>query len=80
MIPYKKVDDDSMKAAIGKLPATEQEKVNSRLTEVTEGSKQSALASMCIFPIIMLVGYIALGIYFKSRGGYEVKTLDGKTH
>lgn len=80
MIPYQKIDDDSIKSAIGKLPAVEQEAATKHLEEVSEGSSQSALASMCIFPIIMLVSYIGLGLYFKSRGGYKVQSLDSDSH
>lgn len=80
MIPYKKIDDDSMKTAIDELPAVDQKEAQQHLKEVTEGSTQSALASMCIFPITMLVSYIALGIYFRSRGGYKVQSIDGEAH
>jgi len=34
-------------------------------------AKQHALATMSIFPTIMLLSYICLFIYFKSRGGYR---------
>ena len=34
-------------------------------------SSQGALASMAVFPIIMLVGYLALIAYFSSKGGYK---------
>ena len=34
-------------------------------------SRQGALANMTIFPLIMLVGYVLLILYFKSKGGYK---------
>ena len=78
LFPYSKIDDEKMGEAIAALPGeAEQEEATTHVKEVSEGSTQSALASMCIFPIIMLVSYIALGLYFKSRGGYKVQTLDG---
>lgn len=36
-----------------------------------EGAGQKALASMTIFPLIMLIAYVALYFYFKSKGGYK---------
>ena len=76
LMPYQKIDDTRLENAINELPANEQESVKEHLKEVKEGSKQGALAQMCIFPIIMLVGYIGLAFYFKARGGYKVQTLD----
>ncbi len=38
-------------------------------------AKQGALADITIFPIIMLVGYIILALYFKSRGGYKAESI-----
>ena len=77
-MPYKKIDEDRLKNAIAELPANDQESVKEHLKEVKEGSKQGALAQMCIFPIIMLIGYIGLAFYFKSRGGYKVQTIDDR--
>lgn len=45
---------------------------------IQDGAKKSALRDIVIFPIIMLVSYIALIIYFRSKGGYKavvVKTV-----
>ncbi len=36
-----------------------------------QAAKQIALRQISIFPVIMLVSYIALFLYFKSRGGYK---------
>lgn len=80
VVPYQKIDDGGMDAVVDGLSETEQEAVGERLKEVTEGSTQGALARMCIFPIFMLLGYIALGLYFKSRGGYKVQTIEDAGH
>ena len=32
---------------------------------------------MAVFPTIMLVGYLCLIFYFKSKGGYEAEVLVG---
>jgi MFS family permease len=39
--------------------------------------KQHALAKIAILPAIMCVCYLALIMYFKSRGGYEAEVLSG---
>lgn len=38
---------------------------------VIEHSTQSSLKKITIFPIIMLIGYVGLMLYFKSKGGYK---------
>ena len=45
--------------------------------EAKAGSGQKALGSMAMFPAIMLIAYIALFLYFKSRGGYKAEVLTG---
>ncbi|MDA7890031.1 MFS transporter [Akkermansiaceae bacterium] len=45
--------------------------VKGAVTASNEGSAQKALANMAIFPLIMLVIYILLYLYFKSKGGYK---------
>jgi hypothetical protein len=36
-----------------------------------DGSAPKALMNMCIFPLSMLIAYIGIFMYFKSRGGYK---------
>ena len=77
VVEYDSIDDDKMKMLIMKSgDEAKQKEVTMKIGEVKEASTQGALANMCIFPIIMLVGYIALAIYFASRGGYKVQSLD----
>lgn len=66
---YEAVDPD--KAAL--LPKPEQEKINT----ISEGAQKGALATMAIFPSIMLVCYLLLIVYFKSKGGYQAQVLTG---
>ena len=40
-------------------------------------AKQGALAKITIFPIAMLISYIALFFYFKGRGGYKSIEISG---
>ena len=49
------------------------------IKKAKDGSAQKALASMAIFPAIMLIAYIGLFLYFKSKGGYKAEELTGHT-
>jgi MFS family permease len=71
IIPYKVVNDDKVAAATAML-GSEQKK---QIADAAAGSSQRALRNMALFPAIMLVGYIALIVYFKSRGGYKAQIL-----
>lgn len=42
---------------------------------IQEDAKKDALKTVALFPIIMLVSYCLLIMYFKSRGGYKVVVL-----
>ena len=46
------------------------------IKEIIKKGKQSALANITIFPIFMLICYIALHVHFKNQGGYKVVDLD----
>lgn len=67
---YEAVDPDKIKT----LADTDQATINNTVTK----AKQSALANVAIFPAIMLVCYLILLAYFKSKGGYEPVSVDGK--
>ena len=51
--------------------------MNTTIQETIGRSKQSALRNMALFPAGMLVGYLILIGYFKSRGGYRAVELEG---
>jgi MFS family permease len=55
----------------------EQAEVANEIKEVREKSTQGALATMALFPTVMLVAYILLIIYFRAQGGYQAKVLTG---
>jgi hypothetical protein len=42
---------------------------------IRDDAKKDALRDIIIFPIIMLVSYLLLIFYFKSKGGYKVVEL-----
>ena len=41
------------------------------INSAKDSSGQKALADMAIFPAIMLVAYILIFLYFRSKGGYK---------
>ena len=41
------------------------------LTTVTTQSQKDALRTIALLPVLMLVFYVAVAMYFKSRGGYK---------
>ncbi len=61
---------------VEELPEAEEAEVNA----ITAVAKQNALATVAIFPVIMLVCYIGLFLYFRARGGYKAEVLTGHDH
>ena len=73
IIPYQTVNDAKLQAATTALsPAQQQE-----ITAAAAGSAKGALRNMAWFPAFMLACYIALIVYFRSRGGYRAEVLTG---
>lgn len=66
---YKAVDD----VKVAELPEAEAGEVN----EIIKTAKQGALAKVTVFPMFMLLCYLTLILYFKSKGGYKPVTIDG---
>jgi MFS family permease len=60
---YRAVDQDKVQT----LPPTQQDQVQG----IREDSKKSALKTVVFFPGIMLVSYLLLILYFRSKGGYK---------
>lgn len=46
-----------------------------KLTEIERGTKQRALAKIALLPLIMLLCYVALYLYYNSIGGYKASVL-----
>ena len=68
---YTAVDADRVAA----LPEAERGEVET----IVKNAKQGALASIAIFPAIMLGCYLVLILYFQSKGGYRPQTLSGES-
>jgi MFS family permease len=67
---YKSVDFEKYEEA----PA----EVKTTITKLQDESKKLALRDIVVFPVIMLVSYLLLYLYFRKRGGYKVKVLNTK--
>jgi MFS family permease len=70
LVDYKAVDEPKVK----ELAKTEPD-VAGKVTESAKKGKQGALAKIAIFPAFMLLCYIGLIFYFKTRGGYKAVVL-----
>jgi len=45
--------------------------VKDRVASIRQDAKQTALFKVCVLPLIMLLSYAGLIIYFRTRGGYK---------
>lgn len=52
--------------------------VKTTIVELQDESKKLSLRDITIFPVIMLISYLLLYFYFKSKGGYKAKILNTK--
>ncbi len=67
---YNAVDADK----VAELAKTDKETAD-KITAARNGANQGALAKIAMFPGFMFFCYIALILYFRSRGGYKPVTL-----
>ncbi|MEO5564930.1 MAG: MFS transporter [Chitinophagaceae bacterium] len=68
---YKALDQNKL--------ATATAEDNATVTGIRDTAKKEALRDILIFPIIMLVSYVLLIIYFRSKGGYKAVMLKKET-
>lgn len=69
-IPYEAIDPNKAKAV------TDEEGI-AALAAANKAGQFDALAKMAFFPAFMLLCYIAMFLYFKSKGGYQAEVLAG---
>lgn len=67
---YRAVDEDKVKA----LP----EEGKAEVTAIQDASKRNVLVVTAIFPCLMLVCYLGLIAYFRTRGGYKPQIIIGE--
>jgi len=53
--------------------------VKETITQIQEDSKKFALRDIVWFPVFMVVAYVLLMLYFRSKGGYKVHILPTST-
>ena len=75
IIPYETFNKKKLDALVDQTPEAERTQLTEEIRAATDASGQKALADMTIFPLIMLVSYIVLWFYFKSKGGYKPVSL-----
>jgi MFS family permease len=69
---YSTVDSAAIDAEIAKVTdSAKAEAVKAEVAKIGEDSPKHSLAKIAIFPTIMLLAFIGLFLYFKSRGGYK---------
>lgn len=69
---YSIVDDAAISAEIAKVSDPAQAKaVQEEVNQIAEDSPKHSLANIAIFPSFMLLAYIGLFLYFRSKGGYK---------
>ncbi|MEM1296886.1 MAG: MFS transporter [Verrucomicrobiota bacterium] len=55
----------------GEKLAAASEEEQAAVTEIQEAQKKATLARIAVLPVFMLICYVGLFLYFKSRGGYK---------
>jgi hypothetical protein len=69
---YSTVDAAAIDAEIAKVTDTAKaEEVTAAVAGIAEDSPKHSLAKIAIFPTIMLLAFIGLFLYFRSKGGYK---------
>lgn len=77
VLTYKAIDESKLTDLIAKAPGEDHAKLAEEVKALREQSKQRALRDMAYFPAFMLVCYLILIGYFKSKGGYQAEVLVG---
>ena len=73
VIDYKVLSGDVVDEKLA--DASEDDKT--KVADARTGSAQKALMSMTVFPLSMLIAYVGIFMYFRSRGGYKPIELGG---
>ncbi len=71
IIGYQTIDDTRLATLTAAAPGSAE-----KIATIRDKSTQGSLANMVIFPIVMLIGYIFVILYFKGKGGYKPIALD----
>ncbi len=74
IINYEEVDANILNHAIDS--AENKDALNGLIEKLKTDGTQKALSTIIIFPVIMLICYLILIFYFRSKGGYKPIELD----
>ena len=81
---YEQIKGEPRSTIFGQVPSLDQEAIDSlriagqaQLSSIQNVSKKGSFAKVAILPGFMLVCYLILFFYFKSRGGYKPIDLHG---
>ncbi len=69
-VPYKAIDPQKSESLVD--PQSQ-----AALEDANKAGQFDALGKMAFFPTFMLICYVVLFLYFKSRGGYQAEVLTG---
>jgi hypothetical protein len=76
VLSYEAIDDKKVEALTAALPEPQKGETLKQIGVIKEQSSRKALAYMAMFPAFMLLCYLLLIGYFKSKGGYKPVNLD----
>ena len=73
---YSNVDSDAIDAEVAKLGEGETaDQVKAEVSNIAGNSPKKSLGKIAVFPVIMLIGFVGLFLYFKSKGGYKPQVI-----
>ncbi|WP_435005765.1 MFS transporter [Tundrisphaera lichenicola] len=79
---YEKVINPPKQSVFGEYRAVDPNKVEAlaegpkaEVTAIQDAAKRNVLVTTAIFPVIMLVCYLGLILYFRSKGGYKPQVI-----
>lgn len=76
VMSYDAVDDAKIDALVAAVAEPQKSEVAKQIADIKSQSPRKALASVAVFPGIMLLCYLILIGFFKSKGGYKPVNLD----
>ncbi len=81
-VVHKQVIQPSKQSVFGEFRAVDAKKIDAlpekdkdQLTDIQDAAKRNVLVVTAIFPCVMLVCYLGLMAYFRSRGGYKPQVI-----
>lgn len=84
---YEQISGEPRQTIFGEVPSIDMDAIaalpqaaQGELTSIQKASKKGSFAKVAILPGFMLVCYLILFFYFKSRGGYKPIDLHGQEH